>query len=899
MARKKQRPTLGSKKVKSLSNVNPFELKFNRLKHDVLGKKKGSLGVGYPGLSRKRAYEQREKSLGVEYDRRGKVNKIVDKRIGERSKGISSEEKASMRFSAERWKHLKKSSKFNLADDSEESVDVLTHGGEILTTVQKYDRTIASDDEDDTGDIGADVVKVAHFGGGPSNNGGKLSRKEIIADLIAKTREARENKHYAKDEMETITEGLDAKYLKILNKVKNSFHPTGSGKVAKVDKDDYDRLALSLKLDADLRATPAERTKTAEELAMDERHQLEEMELLRIARMNLEKNKHDHISVDAEGNNEELENRKGRSEFEVCFDFHGKMVNANKVERFSKEKISLDSDEELSDGELGVENEEELDDLLQEINNSGESSIVPKPKSFLREKQDKKTGEEEEEDGSDDDGNGKDEEEEGRGEEGGDDEHGVMMKCAGQLAVKREMNKLQSSCKPLSFGTEDLEVPFIIQMPRSFEEFVCLIAGYPKEKVNVILLRLIKCYHPSLAEGNKELLSKLFLYLLRFFDVSSSGPLTSSSVKMLGSLTNVMYVLMKFDVEFSVRCIRALIRQYWKKRLCSLKSSTPFSVIALLRLVASMYPVSDSWHPVCSPAMALGVMTLAKCHVRNLTVLAQQILLVTVISDFVEESKRFVPEAVAFCQGALLLAVENEEGERAPTVVFPISLPHRRMLNVKENLAKDAIVQPLRISEVFAGETTLLEECDIKRCQILRALIVVIRKYYILYSAHEHTFTTTFTPFLDLLKRIPLTRLPSVLAEEIESLIKSVEAECRVRSRLTQMTQVRTEKSMLKMLEPRLEEHFDPERPRVNRDQRRKGGRAEKEKLQYLVKKETRGAIKELRKDATFLSRKKRRETASKDRDRREKTKRIIGELQSQQGEWNKELWESNKKKKK
>ncbi|ETN85287.1 hypothetical protein NECAME_16826 [Necator americanus] len=101
------------------------------------------------------------------------------------------------------------------------------------------------------------------------------------------------------------------------------------------------------------------------------------------------------------------------------------------------------------------------------------------------------------------------------------------------------------------------------------------------------------------------------------------------------------------------------------------------------------------------------------------------------------------------------------------------------------------------------------------------------------------------------------------------------------------------------MLEPRFEEGFDPERPRLSRDQRRKGPRAEKEKLQHLIKKERRGAIKELRKDASFLNRLERKETATKDRDRREKTKRLMGGLQSQQGEWNKELRESGKKKKK
>lgn len=44
-------------KLNKLKNeVNPFELKFNRQKHDVLGRKiKGA--VGNPGASKKRGYE--------------------------------------------------------------------------------------------------------------------------------------------------------------------------------------------------------------------------------------------------------------------------------------------------------------------------------------------------------------------------------------------------------------------------------------------------------------------------------------------------------------------------------------------------------------------------------------------------------------------------------------------------------------------------------------------------------------------------------------------------------------------------------------------------------------------------------------------------------------------------
>ncbi|KAK6052213.1 hypothetical protein COOONC_10281 [Cooperia oncophora] len=82
-------------------------------------------------------------------------------------------------------------------------------------------------------------------------------------------------------------------------------------------------------------------------------------------------------------------------------------------------------------------------------------------------------------------------------------------------------------------------------MPRKYEALVELLKKYPAGKIDVVLQRLIKCYHPSLAEGNKKLLSKLFLYLLRYYDDMSNGPLSGDTMKVLGSLTKAMYSLMK------------------------------------------------------------------------------------------------------------------------------------------------------------------------------------------------------------------------------------------------------------------------------------------------------------------------------------------------------------------
>uniref|UniRef100_A0A1I7XQ25 Nucleolar protein 14 n=1 Tax=Heterorhabditis bacteriophora TaxID=37862 RepID=A0A1I7XQ25_HETBA len=739
----------------------------------ILGKKKGNAGIGHPGLSKKHAYQQREKTLGVEYDRLGKVNKVF------------------VFFSIFSF-HLRITYS-----------DILTHGGEVLTSIQKYDRTIASDDEEDTGNIGADVVKAAHFGGGDLEknryHSEKLSRKEVIADIIARTKQARQEKQDAKDEQETAIEKIDLRYNQLLDKVQNVLRPIGATKAEKVEKDDYDKLAFMLKVDADARSTPAERTKTVEEVAIKEKEKLEEMENLRIARMDIQRNKRVHISADADFNRSFNDSEKKRikqaDNFMVRFDSQGKLIDGEKV---------------------GI--------------------------------------------------------------------------------------------KILKY---QLVVCYLCSIKFKFSKLIDLLGLYPTCKMGTIIERIVKCNHPSLQKGNKQKLMKLFLLLLRLFDDTAQETPTENSILIIEILTKSLFDIMKFDIEYSVRCMRAFIRQNWKLRSGKVRRSEPsFTIIALLRydfiliynimlninlllmwillyesffrLVASLYPVSDVWHPVCTPAMALAAVTLANCYVTSLSVLARQVLVVTVIGDFVENSKRYIPEAISFLRGALLLAVENSDNERAPSVAFPLSLPHRRMLYIDDAIDREVVVEPLVLGQVFdAKNSDSLDDTPLNKCRVLRALVAIIQKFRLIYAAHEHTFTALFTPFLKLLKRIPINRLPSVLSEEIDALIQSVEAECMRKMRLTQLSQVKTEKRfsfsyMIKMLEPRFEENFDPERPRVSRDSNRKGASAEKKKLQHLYKKEMRGAIKELRKDNSFLNRKQRKDVQAKDRDRRMKMKKLM-----------------------
>ncbi len=47
-----------AKKKESVKKVNPFEVKINRQKHDVIGKKVGKHGMGMPGVARSKAIQK-------------------------------------------------------------------------------------------------------------------------------------------------------------------------------------------------------------------------------------------------------------------------------------------------------------------------------------------------------------------------------------------------------------------------------------------------------------------------------------------------------------------------------------------------------------------------------------------------------------------------------------------------------------------------------------------------------------------------------------------------------------------------------------------------------------------------------------------------------------------------
>eukprot|EP00116_Pleurobrachia_bachei_P005168 sb/3465430/ len=193
------------KKEIGAKKTNPFEVHHKKKKkHHVLGVKDSKV-AGMPGVSRSKALEKRQKTLGQEYRKRNKKSTFVDGRFGEGNTELSVEDKMLARFTVERQKHHSKQ-RFNL-DENEE--DVLTHKGQNIDEIEDFDDVYRSDDEEEA-DKGAARTDM-HFGGflTKSEDNKHMSGKDFMEELVAQSKMKKLTRQRENDAMLEETTGLD------------------------------------------------------------------------------------------------------------------------------------------------------------------------------------------------------------------------------------------------------------------------------------------------------------------------------------------------------------------------------------------------------------------------------------------------------------------------------------------------------------------------------------------------------------------------------------------------------------------------------------------------------------------------------------------------------------------
>ncbi|KAG9081145.1 nucleolar complex protein 14 [Ceratobasidium sp. 370] len=309
--------------------LNPFDDKVTRLKHDVGGRKLKGV-VGRPGASKQAGLEQRKKTLLVEYEQKDRAGGIVDRRFGENDASVAPEERMLERFTRERQRRSKGEA-FNLEDDEE-----LTHYGQSLSALDDFDGAgIELDDDEEGGQIDANVVRQSHFGGFESEEQDdadqperKKSKTEVMSEVIAKSKAYKVERQEQREADDNVRHELDQEFASIRELLYAPAPPDPSssgsnsiplgrprpsqnaldnrqptpedaskeiaGPTAKTDED-YDQFVRELVFDK--RSRPTDRLKTEEEVAREAAEALEKAEKARLRRMRGEESESDDERV--------------------------------------------------------------------------------------------------------------------------------------------------------------------------------------------------------------------------------------------------------------------------------------------------------------------------------------------------------------------------------------------------------------------------------------------------------------------------------------------------------------------------------------------------------------------------------------------------------------------------
>ncbi|NWV96408.1 NOP14 protein, partial [Machaerirhynchus nigripectus] len=827
---------------------NPFEVKVNRQKFDILGRKTKN-DVGLPGVSRSKAIKKRNQTLLKEYKEREKTNVFKDKRFGEYNTKITPEEKMIRRFALERQQNYGKKNMYNLNEDEE-----LTHYGQSLAEIEKLNDIVDSDsDTEERGTLSAELT-AAHFGGG----GGLLrkkvsseqqdeeeekpkSRKELIEEMIAKSKQEKQERQTRRENTLELTEKLDKDWKEIQTLIAHKT-PKSEKKDKEVEKpkpDEYDMIVRELGFE--MKAKPSERLKTEEELAKEEQARLQKLEADRLRRMRgideqTTKKRPSHMSADdlADGFILDKDDRRLLS--------------------YKDGKINIENEEEKEEAEEGEEEEEEGDNENEE------------------ESQEESASENEEDDAADshsDLESDLESEEEAAGNKEEKKHKGNESQNVEKLDPKREAAKS--------------ELPYTFAVPESYETFKSLLAGRTIEQQLIILERVQKCNHPSLAVGNKAKLEKLFGFLLEY--IGELATLDLPELRTIDKLVLPLYNLCQMFPEAASDSIKFILRDaaHDLEEVIEVKGRATFpglDTLIYLKIISLLFPTSDFWHPVVTPAFMYMSQLLTKCRITTLQDVIKGLFICCLFLEYVSLSRRFVPELINFLLGVLHISLPKNQAQ-GYTVVHPFT-PVGKNLELllvcdKEDL-KSWEKQNVPLSIVTRLKETSKTEINHIRLSCLALCLDLIKKCAALYESLPSFHEIMHPVRILLTQHVPVKEYPEKMQEWYHSALKELE------NKVKHYTPLICEKKKpvpLKQYTPKIVKVLEFGRKQA-------GSKKEQERKQLIQrhKRELKGAIREIRKDNQFLARMQLSEIMERDSARKRKVKELLGSLATQEGEW-------------
>ncbi|KAJ6014002.1 hypothetical protein N7540_008593 [Penicillium herquei] len=832
---------------------NPFEIKVGtgRGKFDVTTRDGNSTGTvrERPGVTKSLGEERRRATLLKEMNNRNKVGGLVDRRFGENDPSMTPEERAAERFARESQKKMRKESMFNLEEDEDEFQ--LTHMGQSLSfdeaTRDDFEMGDLKDDEEDEEELSRKRKRFIEGEGededfidNPEGEGlheRKKSKAEVMKEVIAKSKFYKQERQQAKEDDDDLRDELDKELPDLFEALRgmkapakpeppkqdlDTMNPERAAMLQGPEKTDaekeYDQRLKQLTFDK--RSQPTDRTKTEEEKIEEEAERLKKLEEDRLKRMRGE-----HVS------DEEAEESDKDSFFQ-----DDEESDVDDAAAFGLPTTSYEPRPEM-----GVEDEDDFlieDDLVETRSNV----------SLSVDESDM-----EEEDFSDED-----EAEESEQE----DELINGMSLPAASATSTAVAASQSA---------DGKLAFTYPCPDTHEEFLDLIENVPTQDVSTVIQRIRALHHPRLHPDNKAKLGRFSEILIEHVSYMASET-ENPSFTLVENILRHVHSLAKTHPLNVATAFRAQLREISKERPLNLHAGD----LAILTGISTVFPTSDHFHAVATPAHLCLARFLGQCSANTLSDFATGAFATTLCLQYQNVAKRYMPELVNYVLNGLSNLAPTE-----PTIKVG-SFPYRKTQeSVRLVASKKVTPRKLQFRDITTSASESQAEEDLKISLVLTFVSLLDTASDL--WAEKSAFTEIFTPAQDILKDLKQAFKSKVYAaarDPVQSTLDKLASHLE-QSRLTRRPLLLHNHRPLaiKSAIPKFEENFNPDK---HYDPDRE--RAESNRLKAEIKRERKGAMRELRKDASFVAREKLREKKERDAEYEKKYKRLVAEIQNEEG---------------
>lgn len=670
----------------------------------------------------------------------------------------------------------------------------------------------------------------------------KKSKHEVMKEVIAKSKFYKLERQKAKEEDDDLREELD-KGLPDLFDMLRGVKPPPKPEPAKDDLEsmnperaallkgtadndpnrEYDQRLKQLTFDK--RSQPTDRTKTAEEKAEEEAQRLKALEEERLRRMR--------------GEQESDEEEDDEGESETGGEDSDDESIPDDAEAFGLKQPSPTSERP----DMGVEDEDDfiIDDDLVETRSDVSLSF------------DESDGEE---------GSSEEESEEEEQEEEDELINGLTLPTSKSGDSPAAGDGAQKTSEGLAYT---------YPCPEDHESLLEVIKDVPMNDLPTVIQRIRALHHPRLHADNKTKLGRFAAVLVRHVAFMAEQP-EHPPFNVLEAVLRHIHSLAKSHPEIVCMAYRRYLREIATDRPLGLRAGD----LVILTGIATTFPTSDHFHAIATPAHLCLARYLGQGSINSLEDYATGAYAASLCLQYQTISKRYMPEFINYVLNALCNLCPT--GPTSSLGFFPARGSQESLRLTPSKQLNPRKLQFWDIATAQSDQRSL----DELKLSLIHTFITLLNSASDLWAG-KSAFFEIFEPVQQVLRHVNKStkgKLSSTVQDNLQSTLDKLDAHLsRARATRRPLLLHNHRPLAIKTAIPKFEETFNPDK---HYDPNRE--RAELNRLKAEFKRERKGAMRELRKDANFVAREKLREKKERDAEYEKKYKRLVAEIQNEEG---------------